>query len=196
MGGADVDPLARSGAGGLYRSRQLVAVAVLLDADQVTCDGNAAVIVFSGGGVFVDIDLSRFVGTDIVHRIGIFQRLVLRDIQVDYGVVFCLDSVRPCSHKVDGAVAAYFTGAAVKVESPANKRSLRSLRFPFHSRKRQVLQCVFFMIHHGERCSYTTFTFGFCVPAGELQRRILHTHSILHIVSVKIHCVTGACIFL
>ena len=52
MGGAGVDPLARSGAGGLYRSRQLVAVAVLLDADQVTCDGNAAVLVFGGGGVF------------------------------------------------------------------------------------------------------------------------------------------------
>lgn len=45
MGGAGVDPLARSGAGGLYRSRQLVVVAVLLDADQVTCDGNAAVLV-------------------------------------------------------------------------------------------------------------------------------------------------------
>ena len=32
-GGAGVDPLARGGAGGLHRSRQLVAVAVLLDAD-------------------------------------------------------------------------------------------------------------------------------------------------------------------
>ena len=92
MGSAGVDPLARGGAGGLCRSRQLVAVAVLLDADQVTCDGNAAVLVFGGGGVFVDIDLSRFVGTDFVYGIGFLQRLALRNIQVDYGVVFCNDS--------------------------------------------------------------------------------------------------------
>ena len=149
MGGAGVDPLARGGAGGLH-NRQLVAVAVLLDADQVTCDGNAAVLVFGGSGIFVDIDLSRFADIDPVYRIGFLQRLALRNIQVDYGVVFCNDSVRHCSHKGNGAVAAYLIGSAIKSKKPAIIPCLRGLRFPFHSRNRQVLQCGVVIIHRRE----------------------------------------------
>ena len=171
-------------------------MAVLLDADQVTCDGNAAVLVFGGGGVFVDIDLSRFVGTDFVYGIGFLQRLALRNIQVDYGVVFCNDSVRHCSHKGNGAVAAYLTSTAIKIQKTAIKPSLRGLCFPFHSRNRQVLQCGVVMIHLREHWALTDFPFCFRVPSGEFQRRILHAQSILHIISVKIHCATGSCILL
>lgn len=45
LSGAGVDPLARGGAGGLYPVRRLILELALLDADQVTCDGNAAVLV-------------------------------------------------------------------------------------------------------------------------------------------------------
>ena len=113
--------------------------------------------VFGGSGIFVDIDLSRFADIDLVYGISVLQRLALRNIQVDYGVVFCNDSVHACSHKGNSAVAAYLTSFAIKIQKPAIKPYLRGLCFPFHSRNRQVLQCGVFMIHLREHCALTAF---------------------------------------